>query len=79
MATNLAIDEELLKEAQKVGNHKTKKETVNEALKEYIQRKKQTFQITERFSPDSSEERRLHLSRDNQEQMPNKRGTGRHH
>jgi Arc/MetJ family transcription regulator len=41
MATNLAIDEELLKEAQKVGNHKTKKETVNEALKEYIQRKKQ--------------------------------------
>ncbi len=41
MATNLAIDEELLKEAQKVGHHKTKKQTVNEALKEYVRKRKQ--------------------------------------
>ncbi|MCL5985300.1 MAG: type II toxin-antitoxin system VapB family antitoxin [Actinobacteria bacterium] len=41
MATNLAIDQKLLNEAQKIGSHKTKKETVNEALKEYIQRRKQ--------------------------------------
>lgn len=41
MPTNLAIDEKLLNEALKVGGHKTKKNTVNEALKEFIQRRKQ--------------------------------------
>jgi len=42
MATNLAIDQKLLIEAQKISGRKTKKETVNEALREYIQRRKQT-------------------------------------
>jgi len=42
MATNLAINEDLLIEAQKISGHKTKKATVNEALKEYIQRRKQS-------------------------------------
>ncbi len=41
MATNLAIDDGLLLLAQKVGGLKTKKETVNTALKEFIQRRKQ--------------------------------------
>jgi len=41
MATNLAIDEKLLDEALRVGGHPTKKATVNEALLEYIQRRKQ--------------------------------------
>jgi Arc/MetJ family transcription regulator len=41
MATNLAIDDRLLEEAQKVGGHRTKKATVTEALEEYIQRRKQ--------------------------------------
>jgi Arc/MetJ family transcription regulator len=41
MPTNLAIDDELLREAQTVGGHRTKKETVNEALREYIQRRRQ--------------------------------------
>lgn len=41
MATNLAIDDRLILEAQKIGNHKTKKSAVTEALKEYIQRRKQ--------------------------------------
>ncbi len=41
MATNLAIDDKLILEAKKIGRHKTKKETVNQALKEYIQRRKQ--------------------------------------
>lgn len=40
MPTNLGIDENLLKTAQKVGGHKTKKNTVNEALKEYIMKRK---------------------------------------
>lgn len=41
MPTNLAIDDELLTEAQQVGGHRTKKDTVNEALREYIQRRRQ--------------------------------------
>ncbi len=40
MATNLAIDEKLLEEALRVGKHKSKKDTVNEALKEYVMRRK---------------------------------------
>jgi Arc/MetJ family transcription regulator len=41
MATNLAIDNRLLDEAQRIGGHRTKKATVTEALEEYIQRRKQ--------------------------------------
>ncbi|MGD9630128.1 MAG: type II toxin-antitoxin system VapB family antitoxin [Pyrinomonadaceae bacterium] len=42
MATNLAIDDQILNEALKVGGHKTKKATVTEALKEYIQKRRQS-------------------------------------
>ena len=41
MATNLAIDDGLIDEARIVGGHKTKKEAVTAALREYIQRHKQ--------------------------------------
>ena len=41
MPTNLAIDEKLLEEALKVSGLKTKKSAVNEALKEFIRRRKQ--------------------------------------
>ena len=41
MATNLAIDEHLLAEAQRLGGFKTKKVTVNEALREFINHHKQ--------------------------------------
>lgn len=40
MPTNLAIDDKLLREAQRLGKKRTKRETVNEALKEYVQRRK---------------------------------------
>ena len=40
MATNLAIDGRLLEEALKVGKHRSKKDTVNEALREYVMRRK---------------------------------------
>lgn len=56
MPTNLGIDDKLLKEAQKIGGHQTKKATVNDALREYIQRRKQTRIIelfgTIDFDPD---------------------------
>ena len=41
MATNLALDDNLLEEARLIGKHATKKAVVTEALKEYIQRRKQ--------------------------------------
>ena len=41
MATNLALDDQLLEEALKIGGKATKKETVTEALQEYINRRKQ--------------------------------------
>ena len=41
VATNLAIDDALITEAQEIGGHKTKKEAVTAALREYIQRRKQ--------------------------------------
>jgi hypothetical protein len=41
MPTNLAIDDRLIEEAQKLGRHRTKKGAVTAALDEYIQRRKQ--------------------------------------
>ena len=48
MATNLALDDKLLDEALKIGGRATKKETVTEALEEYIRRRKQA-RVTELF------------------------------
>lgn len=42
MASNLALDSKLLEDALIVGGFKTKKDTVNQALKEFIQRRKQS-------------------------------------
>lgn len=41
MPTNLAIDDRLITEAQKLGRHRTKKDAVTAALDEYIRRRKQ--------------------------------------
>lgn len=41
MPTNLAIDDRLLEEAQQIGRHRTKRETVTAALQEYVKRRKQ--------------------------------------
>ena len=64
MATNLAIDQRLLEDAQKAGNLKTKKDTVNEALREFIQRRKQAEILklfgTVDFDPDYDHKRGRH-------------------
>ena len=41
MPTESTIDVHLIEEAQKLGRHRTKKEAVTAALKEYIERRKQ--------------------------------------
>jgi len=41
MATNLALDDNLIEEASKAGGHKTKKEAVTKALEEYVRHPKQ--------------------------------------
>lgn len=48
MATNLAIDPDLLDEALLVGGLTTKKDTVNQALTEFVQRRKQK-EVTKLF------------------------------
>lgn len=41
MATNLQIDERLMEEALELGGHRTKRAAVEEALQEYVMRRKQ--------------------------------------
>ena len=41
MPTNLAIDDRLIEAALRIGHHKTKKDAVTTALKEYVRRRKQ--------------------------------------
>jgi len=46
MPTNLAIDDALLNEALQVGGRKTKRETVNDALREFIERRRRLELVT---------------------------------
>lgn len=46
MATNLNIDEKILLEAQRLSGKRTKRETVNEALTEYVARHKRKQILT---------------------------------
>jgi Arc/MetJ family transcription regulator len=39
MPTNLVIDDRLLERAKRLGGHRTKRETVNVALREYVRRR----------------------------------------
>ena len=48
MATNIELNESLLTKAMKLGGMRTKKDAVNEALAEYVQRREQ-LKITELF------------------------------
>lgn len=48
MATNIELNENLVTKAMKLGGMKTKKEAVNEALAEYVQRRQQ-LEVTELF------------------------------
>jgi hypothetical protein len=41
MATNLALDDELIEQARRAGKHRTKKEAVTSALREYVRRRRQ--------------------------------------
>ncbi len=41
MPTNLALDDKLVEEVKRLGGHSTKRAAVNEALQEYIIRRKQ--------------------------------------
>lgn len=48
MATNLQIDERLMEEALELGGHRTKRAAVEEALQEYVMRRKQ-LQVVDLF------------------------------
>jgi hypothetical protein len=64
MPTNLALDDRLISEAQKVGHHRTKKEAVTAALDEYI-RKRKKLDVLEMFGKiDYDEDYNYKLERD---------------
>ena len=42
MPTNLALDDKLIDEALRLGGHRTKRQAVNEALAEYVARRKRS-------------------------------------
>ena len=56
MPTNLHIDSDLLEQAQRLGHYRTKRETVDEALREYIQYRRRVEAVeafgTIEFDPD---------------------------
>ena len=56
MPTNLHIDDELLQEAQRLGGQTTKRATVNQALEEYVARRRRLKALdlfgTVEFDPD---------------------------
>ncbi|HEY0967368.1 MAG TPA: type II toxin-antitoxin system VapB family antitoxin [Opitutaceae bacterium] len=59
MPTNLQIDDRLLEAAQRVGGFKTKKDTVNHALEDFVRRRDQVrvfelfgaINLHEKFDP----------------------------
>ena len=40
MPSNLALDDDLVNQAKRLGKHRSKKDAVNEALAEYVARRK---------------------------------------
>lgn len=48
MTTNLEINNDLIQEALRLGGHRTKRAVVDEALQEYVNRRKQ-LKLTELF------------------------------
>ena len=40
MATNLELDDKLVEEAKRLGKHRSKRDAVNEAIVEYVARRK---------------------------------------
>lgn len=65
MAVDVSIDPELLEKALKVGGEKTKRETVNKALREFIARREQKrlLQLFGKLDWDKSYDHKVERSR----------------
>ncbi len=63
MATNLALDDGLIKEARQLGGQRTKKDVVTQALVEYIQRRKQ-LKLRDLFGTVDFEDEKVFSQRD---------------
>ena len=70
MATNLALDDELIQEALRAGGHKSKREAVTAALQEYVGKRQQmrileafgTFQVDPAYDYKSERQRHSEIS-----------------
>ncbi|MFM2092552.1 MAG: hypothetical protein RLZZ127_3041 [Planctomycetota bacterium] len=66
MATNLALDDDLITAAQQAGGHRTKRDAVTAALREYVQRHRQqeiadlfgSLDVDPRFDPKAARRNR---------------------
>ncbi len=65
MATNLNIDPKLLDQAKRLGGKATKRETVNEALREYIarRRRRELLELFGKIDYDPTYDYKAHRSR----------------
>ena len=77
MATNLDLDDRLIREAVKAGGHRTKREAVNAALREYVQalHRRDFFAMAGEFPelPESTKP----LRRSDQKRLPARHARGR--
>jgi Arc/MetJ family transcription regulator len=74
MATNLALDDRLIEDARRAGSHKSKKEAVTAALREYV-RKRQQMRILEAFGTFPSDSKSVDPAYDYKSER--QRNTGR--
>ena len=74
MATNLALDDQLIEDARRAGSHKSKKEAVTAALEEYV-RKRQQMRILEAFGTFPSDSKSVDPAYDYKSER--QRNTGR--
>ncbi len=73
MATNLALDDQLIEDARRAGSHKSKKEAVTAALQEYVRRRQQ-MRILEAFGTFPSDSKSIDPGYDYKSERQRDRG-----
>jgi Arc/MetJ family transcription regulator len=76
MATNLALDDQLIEEARRAGSHKSKKEAVTAALEEYVRRRQQ-MRILEAFGTFAADSNSVDPAYDYKSERQRKTGQAR--
>lgn len=73
MATNLALDDQLIEDARRAGSHRSKREAVTAALEEYVRRRQQ-MRILEAFGTFPSDSHAIDPAYDYKSERQRERG-----